>query len=164
MCKKMEMEGIMKTSAHIQNRRDENLVFLTSDGNAQVLSIASKPTGYGSSINGRELLCLALATCFCNDLYREAAKRDIKIEMVEVEVESEFGAEGEPARALSYRVNVKADASEEEINQLIIETDHMAEIQNTIRKGLPIRMEHMYAQKISSESDRYGQINSNLNI
>jgi hypothetical protein len=33
--------------------------------------------GGGSSANGGELLCLALATCYCNDVYREAKKRGI---------------------------------------------------------------------------------------
>jgi uncharacterized OsmC-like protein len=29
-------------------------------------------------------LFLALASCYCNDIYREAAKRNIKVERVEV--------------------------------------------------------------------------------
>jgi uncharacterized OsmC-like protein len=35
-------------------------------------------------------LFLALATCYCNDIYREAAKRNIKVDSVEVEVEGTF--------------------------------------------------------------------------
>jgi uncharacterized OsmC-like protein len=45
------------------------------------------------------LLFLALATCYCNDIFREAAKQGLKIDGVEVKVEGEFGAEGEPNSA-----------------------------------------------------------------
>jgi organic hydroperoxide reductase OsmC/OhrA len=44
----------------------------------------------GSSINGGELLFAALATCFCNDLYREAAQRGINVQDVDVEVTETF--------------------------------------------------------------------------
>jgi hypothetical protein len=55
----------------------------------------------GSSINGGELLFAALATCFCNDRYREAAKRGVEVQDVEVEVTGTFGNPGEPARDIS---------------------------------------------------------------
>ncbi len=53
-------------------------------------SYSSKENGYGSSASGGELLFLALATCYCNDIYREAAKKNIKVESVEVDVEGDF--------------------------------------------------------------------------
>jgi uncharacterized OsmC-like protein len=61
------------------------------------------------------LLFLGLATCYCNDLYREAAKRGLKVERVEVEVEGDFGAEGESAKNMSYRAKAMAPASEAQI-------------------------------------------------
>ena len=62
------------------------------------ISIASKDDGFGLAVNGGELLFLSIATCFCNDLYREAAKRDQKIDSMEVTVSGTFGKEGEPAQ------------------------------------------------------------------
>ena len=53
----------------------------------------------------------ALATCFCNDLYREAAKRGIDVHGVEVDGTGTFGNPGEPARDISDRVQVHADAA-----------------------------------------------------
>ena len=93
---------------------------------------------YGSSANGGELLFLALATCYCNDLYREATKRNIKVERVEVNVEGEFGAEGEPAKNVTYRAKVAAQASEEEIQDMMRFVDTVAEIQNTLRVVTPV--------------------------
>jgi uncharacterized OsmC-like protein len=72
----------------------------TNDSSKQI-SIQPKSNGQGSSINGGELLLLSVATCFCNDLYREAAKRKINIEQVEVVATGEFGAEGEPGLIFS---------------------------------------------------------------
>ena len=99
-----------------------------------------KPT-CGSSVSGGELLFLALATCFCNDIYREGLRRGIKVESVEVEVDGDFEAEGKPASNIVYRVRVNADASEEKIHELIVYTDSIAEIQNTLRLGTSVKLE-----------------------
>src|SRR5574342_87340 len=98
----------MKVSSRVQNGEGQHLVTLRTNDNVHSLAIPPKPTGFGSSANGGELLFLALATCYCNDIYREAAKRGLKVEHVEVEVEGEFGAEGEPARNVTYRAKVAA--------------------------------------------------------
>ena len=46
------------------------------------------------------MLCLAMATCYGNDIYREAAKRGIEVIGVEVQSNAEFDAEGGPAKHL----------------------------------------------------------------
>jgi uncharacterized OsmC-like protein len=135
----------MKILAQIKSRKDEHHVTLTTNGNAHDLTITPKPGGFGSSVSGGELLCLSMATCYCNDIYREAAKRGIVVEQVEVEVESEFGKEGKPASYIGYRAKVSAHASTDTIRELMIITNRMAEIQNTIRKGLSISLENIEA-------------------
>lgn len=128
----------MKISSLVDNSEDRHLVTLRTDDHTHHLTIAPKPTGFGSSANGGELLFLALATCYCNDIYREAAKRGIVVQAVEVEVEGDFGAAGEPARNVTYRAKVTAQAGEAEIRELMIHTDGVAEIQNTLRVGTPV--------------------------
>jgi uncharacterized OsmC-like protein len=130
----------MKIIARVQNSEGQHHVTLQTNETAHFLDIPPKPTGFGSSANGGELLFLALATCFCNDIYREAAKRGLKVEQVEVEVEGDFGAEGEPARDVNYRAKVTAQASEAEIRTLMSETDRVAEIQNTLRAETPVTL------------------------
>lgn len=129
----------MKISAHVDNSEGQHQVTLTTNDNSHSIVIPPKPSGFGSSANGGELLFLALATCYCNDIYREAAKRDIKVERVEVEVSADFGAEGEPAKNVTYSAKVHTKGTEEgNIHELMEYTDKVAEIQNTLRVGTPV--------------------------
>jgi uncharacterized OsmC-like protein len=130
----------MKISARVANRVSGHEVQVETAGRSQALSIAPKSAGRGSSVNGGELLCAALATCFCNDVHREAAKRGIVVHEVEVEVDAIFDGEGEPAREITYTVRVRADASDEVIAELIRATDGVAEIQKTLRVGCAVRL------------------------
>jgi uncharacterized OsmC-like protein len=123
----------MKISARVENSEGEHQVTLRTNEHIHSLVIPPKPSGFGSSANGGELLFLALATCYCNDIYREAAKRGITVERVEVEVEGDFGADGEPARNVTYRAKVTAKASEDKVRELMKFTDQVAEIQNSLR-------------------------------
>jgi organic hydroperoxide reductase OsmC/OhrA len=135
----------MKITARVSNTSSGHGVEVETDGRKQPIAIAPKSAGShsnarGSSVNGGELLFAALATCFCNDLYREAAKRGIQVESVEVEVSGTFGNAGDPARDISYRVLVRADAPQQTIDDLIRATDSVAEIQNTVRRGCDVRL------------------------
>lgn len=111
-----------------------------TSGRAQTIDIRGKPGGEGSSVNGGELLFLALATCYCNDVYREAAARGVRIDAVEVSVQGLFGGRGDPARDMSYEVSVKSPEPEEVVENLLRETDKVAEIQNTVRHGFPVAL------------------------
>jgi uncharacterized OsmC-like protein len=138
----------MKISARIENSKDNHQVTLRTNDNVHSIVIPPKPTGYGSSANGGELLFLALASCYCNDIYREAAKRNIKVERVEVEVNGDFGGEGDPATHVTYHAKVFADASEDEIREMMKFTDTVAEIQNTLRNGTPVVLTEIEAVKL----------------
>ncbi len=128
----------MELTALVTSKLNEHNVIVSTNGAAHPIQIGPKPSGYGSSVNGGELLLLALATCYCNDLYREANKRGISVSGVEVECTATFGSEGEPGSGFQYRVNVASDASREVIDNLIAHTDRVAEIHNTLRKGVNV--------------------------
>src|SRR5579872_1795301 len=113
----------MKISARVENRQHHHAVVLATNGQERSLNIPPKPEGSGSSVNGGELLFLALATCYCNDIYREGKKRGVAIDRVEVEVSGEFGGEGEPARKIEYRVSAVSGAPREEVLRLLRHTD-----------------------------------------
>ena len=130
----------MKISARVQSSSGQNRITLATNDQAHSIQIAPKATGFGSTANGGELLFLALATCYCNDIYREAAKRGMSVERVEVEVAGEFGAEGEPARNVTYGAKVWAHAPDQTIRDLMSHTDRVAEIQNTLRAGTAVTL------------------------
>lgn len=131
----------MKISASIKSSFQLHEANVETENNKKIISITPKTEGYGSSINGGELLFLSLATCFCNDLYREATKRNIKIDTLEIIVSGEFGGEGEPAKNITYKVQVQAkEHSDAQIYDLIEKVDKIAEIHNTLRKGINVEL------------------------
>ncbi|RYX94004.1 MAG: OsmC family peroxiredoxin [Comamonadaceae bacterium] len=106
----------------------------------QALSIAAKRDGRGSAVNGGEFLMLALATCYCNDLYREAQRLGIPIDGAEVEASAEFPGIGLAATGITYRARVHSSAPAEDVQRLLRETDAVAEIHNTVRAGVPVQL------------------------
>lgn len=130
----------MKFSARLQNEAGSQQIALRAGEKEQSLLIEARERG-GSTVTGGELLFLALATCYCNDIYREAAKAGIEVQSVEVEVEGDFEGPGKPGSNIRYRAKVEAAASPERIHELMLHTDTVAEIQNTVRLGAPVRLE-----------------------
>ena len=96
---------------------------------------AKEAGGLGLGFNGGELLLLAIGGCYSNDIYREAAKRGLRVENVEVKVTADWA--GEPVRAqnVCFSVSVEAEATAQEILDLIHHTDSVAEIPNSLRLG-----------------------------
>ena len=141
----------MKITAHVQNSHNHQHVTLATNDTAHTIEIPPKATGYGSSANGGELLFLALATCYCNDIYREAAARGIEVTAVEVEVTGDFGGPGDPARNVVYWAKVMGKADVAELEALARHTDTVAEIQNTLRVGAPIKLEKIEVESLPSQ-------------
>jgi uncharacterized OsmC-like protein len=128
----------MKISATIKSSAAGLETSVQTNGSEQKINIQAKASGLGSSVNGGELLLLSLATCFCNDIFREAEKLNIKVNAVEVVASGEFGGVGEPGSNFRYKTKLSADATHEEIDRLLAHTDKIAEIHNTLRKGVEV--------------------------
>ncbi len=130
----------MRISASLKNSASGHALTLRTADQPQALAVASKPTG-GSAVNGGEFLMAALATCYCNDLWREAAARGIVLTAVEVEASAEFAAAGLAASDIRYRARVESPAPAEQIEALLRETDAVAEVHNTVRAGVAVQRE-----------------------
>lgn len=129
----------MKIIARVNSTAIQHMSYVETNEVRQSLEIPAKSTGRGSAVNGGEMLFLALATCFCNDIYREATRRRMQISSVDIMVAGNFGQEGEPASDITYEVSIEApDHSDNEIQNLIRHVDQVAEVHNTLRKGVPV--------------------------
>lgn len=122
----------MKISASVKNSKDTHSAVVSTNDNQIALEIGLKADGRGSGVNGGELLFLSLATCYCNDIFREAANMDITVHDLEVNVNGAFGGRGDPANNVGFDAKISADASEDTIEELLKLTDSVAEIQNTM--------------------------------
>lgn len=130
----------MEISATVKNSPSNHEVVVRTNAASQSLPIPPKPAGRGSAVNGGEFLMLALATCYCNDLYREAERLQIPLESVEVEASAEFPGVGLAAENIRYRARVTSTASESQIAELLRQTDAVAEVHNTVCAGLPVEL------------------------
>ncbi len=83
---------------------------------------------------------LAIATCYCNDLFREASRLGFSVDAVEVEASAEFTGIGIAASNIVYRTKVHSREPSENIARLIRETDAVAEVHNTIRSTVPVEL------------------------
>src|SRR4030095_6791270 len=108
----------MEIAARVSNGHGQHRVEVTPAGSAQPLAVAARASGTGSSVNGGEFLMLALATCYCNDLYREAARLGVQIDAVEVEAQAEFEGIGLAATGIAYRAKVSSRVAPAEIAEL----------------------------------------------
>ena len=130
----------MRSVARIHNSEGRHTAEVSAGKHTASISIASKLSGFGSSVSGGELLMLAMATCFCNDIYREALQMNIEVVSVDVECSGDFPAEGAPATGVRYTAKITARAPEQQIRELAIRTDREAEVQNTVRAGTPVEL------------------------
>lgn len=129
----------MQISATVRQAPGSHRVTLRTGATAHALQVEPKAAG-GSATNGGEFLMLALAACYCNDLYREAARLGLALDGVEVEATAEFPGVGLAASAVRYRTAVRSNASPEAVARLLRETDAVAEVHNTLRQGVPVEL------------------------
>lgn len=130
----------MQISALVVNQNGHHRSEVRTGDKAQSLAISARTEGRGSAVNGGELLFLAIATCYCNDVYREAKERGLAVESVEVQVTGQFGGKGDPAEKITYRASVRAQGSEREVLDLMHHTDAVSEIHNTLRRATPVAL------------------------
>lgn len=131
----------MKITASVRNSPTSHEVHVATDDAAQSLSIPAKSSGKGSGVNGGEFLMLALATCYCNDVYREAQRLQIPVDALFVEASADFPGPGLAATNIRYRARITSTAPDDVIADLLRQTDAVAEVHNTLRSGAAVTLE-----------------------
>ena len=112
-----------------------------------VTVVIDRPTaagGRGLGFSGGQLLNLAAAGCISNDLFREAAKRGIRLDRVRVTANSDYVGEPATSTPIEVDVEVTGDASDDVLADLVAFVDDIAEIPNSIRRGTEVRLRRSY--------------------
>lgn len=125
----------MEIVAHVRSSAATHDASVSTAGTAQAVAIPVRRGAPGAAVDGGELLMLALATCYCNDLYREGARLGIPIDAVEVEARADFEGAGLAATNVRYRARVASPAPAADVAALLEHTDAVAEVHNTLRAG-----------------------------
>lgn len=105
--------------------------------------VVDRPTdggGLGLGFNGGQLLYLAIGGCVSNDLFREAAARNIRLRTVRVVVRGDFSGDPAVSDAVTYDVELAGDATKEQLEELVAHVDAIAEIPNSVRRGTAVRL------------------------
>ena len=132
----------MRIQASVENWDQHHAAVVATNDIAREIAVPPSNNGTGSSVNGSELLCLAVATSYCNDIYREGRERGIEVLRVNVDVQAEFHGTGKPLDSMAYRARVAAKGGDEQaIRELMLHTDRVAEIQTTLRRGMEVKFE-----------------------
>lgn len=108
--------------------------------------VIDRPTeggGRGLGFNGGQLLNVAVAGCISNDLFREAARRGIRLDRVRVVADSDYVGSPATSTAIDYQVELSGDASQEALAELVAYVDMIAEIPNSIRRGTEVRLKQL---------------------
>jgi uncharacterized OsmC-like protein len=144
------------TTIDIRTLADTSLAVGSSDSRTVTIDRSKEAGGQGLGFNGGELLLLAIGGCYSNDIYREAARRGMRVHSVQVRVQADWG--GEPVRAqnVCFSAVVEADAPEQQIRDLIQHTDRVAEIPNSLRLGTDVKLTTATAISRSSKTANTG--------
>ena len=128
------------TRVHVQTVQDACTAMGWTGHRTLTIDRPEQAGGMGLGFSGGELLLLAIGGCYCNDLFREAAKLEIVIKSVQIDVQADWG--GDPVRAqhITYSTRIEAEASEAVILALIEQTDQVAEIPNSLRLGASVKL------------------------
>ena len=110
--------------------------------------------GRGLGFNGGQLLFAAIAGCYSNDLYREAATLNIRLTRVAVDVDGDFPKRGEPATPITVDLDVTGDASQSRLRALVDLVDEIAEIPNSIRGATPVTLGRVLLTGTEQEGGR----------
>jgi putative redox protein len=75
-----------------------------------------------------------------HDLFRDARAEGIELRSVRVKVGGDFVGEPAVSEEIHYEVEVSGDANEDRLRELIDRVDEVAEIPNSLRQGMSVRL------------------------
>jgi putative redox protein len=110
--------------------------------------------GRGLGFNGGQLLYAAVAGCYSNDLYREAATLGVRLTRVSIVVDGDFPRRGAASTPITVDVEVAGEASEAQLRELVQVVDDIAEIPNSIRGTTPVTLGSVKLAGTDSEGGR----------
>ena len=133
----------MRMGFEVEVRNVDGAVTALGAGGPHTLVVdrPSEAGGGGRGFNGGQLLHLAVAGCVSNDLFREAATRDLVLTRVVVRVDGDYAGEPAVSTGIRYSVEVEGQASDDDLRALVTHVDEIAEIPNSLRLGTEVMLD-----------------------
>lgn len=125
---------------HIKTLHDSSAAAGWAGPRSLVIDRTPRAGGMGIGFSGEELFMMSIGASICNDLYREAAAREIDITQVEIVVNGDWSGEPAQAHNIRYDIKIKTAAARETVEELLKHVDKIAEIPQSLRTGTQVRM------------------------
>jgi len=109
-------------------------------GHTVVIDRPADGGGRDLGFNGGELLHLAVAGCVSNDLFREARALGLELTRVAITTRGDFTGLPPISGEIGYSVEVWGNAPGAALRALIERVDAIAEIPNSLRGGMGVRL------------------------
>ena len=139
----------MRASVHIRTLPDSSAALGWTHGRSVTIDRACEGGSQHIGFSAAELLCLAVGACYTHELFLEAARRDIRVGSVHIDVAVD---DADPdARQMTASLRLEADADEATISELVEHADRVAMVPNLLRLGTSVRLTdaHVIARKAS---------------
>jgi uncharacterized OsmC-like protein len=129
-----------QTSVHVRTAHDASFAIGWAGKHALTIDRPEHEAGSGLGFSGGDLLLLALGASYANGLQREAAERGVVILGLRVVVDCDWG--GDPPRARNVRVcaRLEADASEDELMELLERAHERSEVKNSLALATDVEL------------------------
>ena len=127
-------------TVHVRSAHEGTFSVGWTGAHSLVIDRSPSDGGQGMGFSGGELLLLSIGACYANDIFREAAKRELEVLGVRIVVACDWAGEPTRAQNVQLSVRVEAEAEEEEIVDLIRHVDAIAEVPATLRAGTNVTL------------------------
>jgi len=94
-------------------------------------------------LTGGHLLHLAVAGCLFNNILRMAGERAITVRELAVSADGSFEGEPTVSTGVTYSVRLAADASDDDLRQLVRESEAESAIGLTLRCGVAVEADEI---------------------
>jgi len=130
----------MKLTVHLTALPDSNTSTGRVNGRSLAIDRCMNGGRSGEGATYGELLCLAVAGGYADELLQEAERCGIRIDRLHISVEAEAENGGRKAGNLAISVRVETNADEHVIMDLIEHTDRVSEVLKSLRLGTSVRL------------------------
>lgn len=101
-----------------------------------------------------QLLGVAVAGCYANTLFAEAAARGVWLRSLDVEAAIEWVDRPPRTQSVTVHIRIASEADEPTVMELVEHADRVSRVANSIRLGVPLRVADLRVTTLPARESR----------